>query len=122
LGRNATKKYVAVLLDFESNQIVDIIYGRTKDALHSYFQRLPEEQLRKVEFISSDMYEGYRFLQRHYFKQAKLCVDSFHVIQLILSMMDAQLKGFLRHYDRGSLEYYLLKQKRIRVTSQRFKH
>jgi hypothetical protein len=53
------------------------------------------------------------FLQRHYFKQAKLCVDSFHVIQLILSMMDAQLKGFLRHYDRGSLEYYLLKQKRF---------
>lgn len=113
LGRNAAKKYVAVLLDFESNQIVDIIYGRTKDALHSYFQRLPEEQLRKVEFISSDMYEGYRFLQRHYFKQAKLCVDSFHVIQLILSMMNAQLKGLLRHYDRDSLEYYLLKKKRF---------
>lgn len=41
LGRDASKKHVAVLLNFQTNQIVDIIYGRTKDALHSYFQKLP---------------------------------------------------------------------------------
>lgn len=113
LGRNSIKKYVAVLLDFKNNTIVDIIYGRTKDALHSYFQRVPKEQLNKVKYISSDMYEGYRFLQRHYFKNAVVCVDSFHVIQLILSMYNKQLLSVLRNHLKGSDEYYLLKHKRF---------
>jgi len=61
LGRNSVKKYIAILLDFETNQIVDIIYGRTKDSLHSYFQKVPVNQLKKVKYLSSDMYEGYLF-------------------------------------------------------------
>lgn len=68
LGRNASKKYVAVLLNFETNEIVDIIYGRTKDSLHSYFQKFPKDALNKVEYLSCDMYEGYRFLNRTYLK------------------------------------------------------
>lgn len=112
LGRKATKKYVAVLLDFEENRIVDIIYGRTKDSLHSYFQLFPKEALNKVEYISSDMYEGYRFLKRHYFKNARLCTDSFHVIQLINTMFNDQIKGIMKRYERRTDEYYLLKTKR----------
>jgi len=112
LGRNAIKKYVAHLLDFENNRTVDIIYGRTKDSLHSYFQKIPNEQLNKVLLLSSDMYEGYRFLKNHYFPNAKLCVDSFHVIKLINDMFNSVLKSILRQYVSGSVEYYLLKKKR----------
>ncbi len=113
LGRNAVKKYVAVLLDFETNNIVDIIYGRTKDSLHSYFQKLSKDALNRVHYISSDMYEGYRFLHRHYFPNAKLCIDSFHVIQLVLNMYNSQLKQLMKKVDRESIEYFLLKQKRF---------
>lgn len=112
LGRNAIKKYVAVLLNFETNEIVDIIYGRTKDCLHSYFQGFTKEQLDRVEYLSSDMFEGYRFLKRHYLKNAKLCVDSFHVIQLINNMINNQVKKLMRNSDKDSIEYYLLKSKR----------
>lgn len=113
LGRNASKKYVAVLLDFKTNQIVDIIYGRTKDSLHSYFQKVPKEALNNVKYVSSDMYDGYRFLLNHYFKKARLCVDSFHVIQMINAMFNNQLKLIMKRYDYGSVEYYLLKKKRF---------
>ena len=112
LGRNATKKYVAILLDFKTNQIVDIIYGRTKDSLHSYFQKIPIETLNKVQYLSFDMYEGYRFLQRSYLKQSRLCVDSFHVIQTINTMFSSQRKAITKHFEEGSIEYYLLKKKR----------
>jgi transposase len=64
LGHNASKKHVVVLLDFKTNQIVDIIYGGTKNALHSYFQKFSKEALNKTITLSCDMYEGYRFLQR----------------------------------------------------------
>lgn len=113
LGRNASKKYVAVLLNFETNEIVDIIYGRTRNALHSYFQRFPKEALDNVKYLSSDMYEGYRFLNPHYFKNTKFCADSFHVIQMINTMFNQQLKQIMKQVDYGSIEYYLLKQKRF---------
>ena len=107
-----SKKYVAVLLDFKTNQIVDSIYGRTKDSLHFYFQKVPIEALNRVQYLSSEMYEGYRFLQRYYLKQSRLCVDSFHVIQLINTMFNNQLKMIMKRFEEGSLEYYLLKKKR----------
>ena len=113
LGRNAIKKYVAVLLNFETNQVVDVIYGRTKDSLHHYFQSFSKEALDSVEYLSSDMYEGYRFLRNHYFRKAKLCVDSFHVIQMINTMFNNQLKLIMKKHEYGSLEYYLLKKKRF---------
>lgn len=91
LGRNATKKYVAILMNFESMEIIDVIYGRNKAALHSYFQRISLEERETVEFLSTDMYEGFRFLQQNYLKKVKVCVDPFHVIQLILKMFDKQI-------------------------------
>lgn len=112
LGKNATKKYVAVLMDFESMEIIDIIYGRSKDALHSYFQRIPLEERENVKFMSTDMYEGFRFLKQHYLKKTKVCVDQFHVIQLILVMFDKQIKKIMNQLDRESIDYYLLKNKR----------
>lgn len=112
LGRNSSKKYVAVLLDFESGLVVDIIYGRTKDALHSYFQRLSLEERQQVEYLSVDLFEGYRFLNQTYLKNAKVCTDAFHVIQIITTMFDKQIRLIQNRLERNSIEYYLLKKER----------
>lgn len=112
LGRNASKKYAAVLLDFKQNRITDVIYGRSKNDLYSYLQRFSKDELGTVKYLSIDMFEGYRTLQRTYFKKAKLCVDSFHVIQLINTMFHNQLLRFMRSYETDSVEYYLLKKKK----------
>lgn len=112
LGKNAAKKYVAVLMDFERVEIVDIICGRTKYALRSCLQRIPLLEREKVQSISAVMVEGFRFLQHNYLKRQKLCVDSFHVIQIILTMFDKQIKKIINQLDRHSINYYLLKNKR----------
>lgn len=46
------------------------------------------------------------------FKHALLCVDSFHVIQLINKMFHKELLRIMRNYDKDSIEYYLLKHKK----------
>ncbi len=112
LGRNSTKKYAAVLLDFKKNTITDIIYGRNKDDFHHYLQKFSKDELNNVKFLSVDMFEGYRSLQKMYFKHALLCVDSFHVIQLINKMFHKELLRIMRNYDKDSIEYYLLKHKK----------
>lgn len=112
LGRKSTKKYATHLLDFIENKTIDIIYGRTKADFHSYLQKIPLNQRLNVKFISSDMFEGFRFLQTTYFPKAKLCVDSFHVIKLINDNFNTILKSFLKLFVKGSDQYYLLKKKR----------
>ncbi|MEG0327804.1 MAG: ISL3 family transposase [Erysipelothrix sp.] len=112
LGRNSTKKYAAVLLDFKKNAMTDIIYGRNKDDFHHYLQKFSKEELNKVKYLSTDMFEGYRSLQKMYFKHALLCVDSFHVIQLINTMFHKELLRIMRNYEKDSIEYYLLKHKK----------
>lgn len=112
LGRKATKKYVSILLDFGTNQVVDVIYGRTKNALHSYFQRIPLEERQRVKYLSSDMYDGFRIIKSSYLKNARVCIDAFHVIQLINTMFNNQLKIIMKRHDYGSDAYYLLKKKR----------
>ena len=59
------------------------------------------------------MVEGYRFLQHSYLKQARVCVDSSHAIQMINTMFNNQLKAIMKSFNRDSIEYYLLKKKRF---------
>lgn len=121
LGRKAVMKYCAILLDFETNRIVDVIYGRSKNALHSYFNRIPSEHRRNVQYISSDMYEGFRAMKNTYFPWAKQCVDAFHVIKLINDMFENQLKRIMRLEPRDTDAYYLLKKKRQLLISNAVK-
>jgi len=112
LGRRYSKKYATHLLNFQTNTTIDIFYGRTKDDFRSYLQKMPLEQRKKVEYVSTDMYEGFRYISNIYFPNARLCVDSFHVIQLINNNFHDILKSLLRDYAKGSDEYYLLKSQK----------
>ena len=113
LGRKFSRKYATHILDFQTDKTVEIIYGSTKGVFMTYFQKIPKIQRDTVKFICSDMYSGFRNLQTVHFPNAKLCIDSFHVIKLINDMFNTLLKSLLKSYDDSSTEYYLLKQKRF---------
>ena len=65
------------------------------------------------------MFEGYRTMKGTYFTQARLCIDSFNVIQLINEMFNKQLKAIMKGFDKDSDEYYLLKHKRFLLLKNR---
>lgn len=47
------------------------------------------------------------------FPKAKICIDSFHVISLIISKFEEYIRAMMRRFERDSKEYYLLKEKRF---------
>jgi len=53
-------KYACVLLDFKTNQIVDIIPTRHKNYLRYYFGTLNRNAVKNVKYVIMDMYEPYR--------------------------------------------------------------
>lgn len=79
--KNNRSSYVCVLVDFKSQNLVDVLPSRRKDDLLNYFQYIPRSERDNVKFVSIDMWESYRSIQQTIFPQAKLIVDKFHVIQ-----------------------------------------
>lgn len=68
-------KYVFTILDFTSQEPVDILPSRKKEYLTSYFLKIPAEERKKVRMIATDMYREYRYLIRSLFPHAVHSVD-----------------------------------------------
>lgn len=112
LGKSSRRKYAVVLMDFISGEVFDLVYGRsTSDCIRSFNHYRRDERL-SVEYFSTDMYTGFIRLSKSMFPNAKICVDSFHVISLIITSFQKMLVSIMNQYDRTSVEYYLLKNHR----------
>ena len=57
-----------------------------------------------------DMWNTYRELANIYFKNALVCVDSFHVIQMVNTAFKKTRVRIMNSYSKKSDEYYLLKK------------
>ena len=116
-SRKTTDKYAFVMADFKNNKIIDVFSSRRKDKLDSYFSKIPKKERDNVEYIIIDMWDTYRDLAEIQFKNAKIAVDSFHVIKhLNEAMISIRLK-IMRKYDKKSksicyndMYYYMLKK------------
>lgn len=116
-SRKTTDKYAFVMADFQTNKIIDVYHSRRKDKLDSYFSRIPQKERDNVEYIIIDMWDTYRDLAEVLFKNAKIAVDSFHVIKhLNEAMINIRLR-IMRKYDKNTkslysndMYYYMLKK------------
>ena len=57
-----------------------------------------------------DMWDTYRDVASLFFKNAKICVDSFHVVNLINRAFTQVRIRIMKSYKTDSEEYYLLKK------------
>ena len=124
-------KYDCLWLDFEKNEVIDVLPDRTKWYLQKYLQGRTRIERENVEFVSIDMWETYRSIAKVYFKKAKICVDSFHVLKNILAALDKIRIKVMNRYDEHSINYYLLKKfnflllthfKKIRENKKQYNH
>jgi len=102
--------YACVLVDMQTSQIYDLLPNRFKVDISEYLSRISLEERNKVKYVCIDMYDVYRDLSRVYFHNAKICVDSFHVIQLITRAFTSIRIRVMNRYERDSDEYKLLKK------------
>jgi len=79
--RSENSDYVCVLLDFLTQEIVDIIPSRKKYELVNYFDKIKLEERKKVEIVSIDMWKTYEVVAKRLFPNALIAVDKFHLIQ-----------------------------------------
>jgi transposase len=73
--------YATTFCDLANHKIYDVALGRTEKALEPFLQRVPDK--RKVRIVVMDLSETYRSLTRHFFPNAQIVTDRFHVIRLI---------------------------------------
>lgn len=102
--------YVCVLLDYQNAQPVDLLDNRRQETLIKYFMGFPLSERNKVKFVSTDMFAPYRTVCKKCFKNAKLAIDKFHVVQDFGRKLTAVRCRIMHGYSSGSDEYYLLKK------------
>lgn len=116
-SRKSCQKYAFVMADFMNNNIIEIYSSRHKNKLTQNFSHIPKAERDNVDYIIIDMWDTYRDLGEIYFKNAKIAVDSFHVIKhLNEAIVSIRLK-IMRKFDKktksltaNDMYYYMLKK------------
>lgn len=103
-------KYICILYDFESKDIVDIIKSRKKAYLEDYFDRISIYERARVKYFISDMYDGYRTICTKYLRNAVHIVDTFHIVtQLTRAVNQIRVKVMNGYNYKGDRYYNFMK-------------
>ena len=108
--KSKESKYVCVLLDYKTQQVIDVLPSRRKQYLSDYFYKIPLEERKKVEFVSYDMWDTYRSIAKIYFPNSRGVVDHFHLVQEMNRRLDSVRIRAMKSFRKGSDGYYLLKK------------
>lgn len=109
--------YLFVILDWRNIKIYDVLESRDKYTLWKYFSSIPKEERDKVTHITMDMWQTYKDVSKHFFRNAKIAVDSFHVMENINKAMNKVRTTVMSKYNKKTenlednhIYYYFLKK------------
>ena len=97
-------KYVTVVVDHDTGQVVWVGKGIGKEVLSSFFALLTREQRESIELVSAD---GARWIQsciEEWLPNCERCIDGFHVVQWAVDCMDELRKEVWREAKEGKKE------------------
>lgn len=116
-GTITKNNYLFVITDFLKNNIYDILPSRHKNVISNYFKKIPYQIRDNVQYIVIDMWETYKDVANIYFKNAKIAIDSFHVMNLINKAMQTVRISVMQKFNNNAEEiennhdyYYMLKK------------
>lgn len=84
-------------------------HDHKKYTLLNYYESIPKGECKRVCYFIMDMYETYRTIVHMRFSQAKIAVDSFHVLKNYTTVLDQARLRIFRRFNKKE-EYYLLKK------------
>lgn len=101
--------YAAVLMNWETGDIIDILKNRHQDTIENYLLSIPREERRNVKYLVSDMYDTYSALAGpgSYFPNAQSIIDTFHHTQPIITRIKNYIYKVKKRYqerDRKKLD------------------
>lgn len=71
------------ICDAITGKTIDLVLGRKVEHLTHYFSYYLETAKDKVKYVVMDMYKPYLEFVNRTFKNAKIIIDMFHIVQLI---------------------------------------
>ena len=89
------KDFVAVIVNLENGQVLDLLPNRSKSYLKAYFQRKGAAFCAQIECFCSDMWEGYLNCAKEIFPNAVIIADRFHFFAYIQKEVD-RCRRYLR--------------------------
>ena len=104
-------KYAFMILAL-NGEIIDILKSRKKSKLLDYFKYIPQSERDYVKYVTMDMNEAYKDVILRRFRNAIICIDSFHVMKLMNDELDRLRKKVMKRFEKDkkkSDEYHPLK-------------
>ena len=111
-SRRSKDKYAFMILGL-NGEILDILKSRKKAFLLDYFKYIPRQERDRVKYVTMDMNSVYKDVINRRFKDATICIDSFHVIKMMNEELEKLRRKVMDRFEseKRSDEYYLLKHK-----------
>ena len=97
-------KYALIIQDFHTGDPIDLLRSRIANVTEPYFVSIPIEERNNVKYLISDMYNQYISYVDKYFPNAVSVIDSFHVIQWMIRMIDNYIRQLLKKFRQRDRE------------------
>ena len=110
--------------DFNTNEVLAILDGRTQAVIRNHFLRYPRQVRMRVKVMTMDMFSPYYQLAKQLFPHAQIVLDRFHIIQHLSRAMNRVRIQIMNQFDRKSQEYRALKRywKLLQQDSRKLSH
>ena len=83
------QRYLVVVTDHDTKQVVWAAPGRSKETVEAFFDRLGPERCARIEVVTADGASWIRGPVMARCPEAKLCLDPFHVVQWATDALDS---------------------------------
>ena len=93
-------RYVVVIRNFITSDIIEILPNRNDDTIRDFFRSYSYEERINVKYIISDMYKSYLYLSKKYLYNASSIIDSFHVIQILEKSLRKYIDEVKKRYQK----------------------
>lgn len=94
-------KYMTIISDVSTGQIIYAVKGRKEDALSGFLKKLAK-RAKKLRGIAIDMSAGYARLIKKYLPHVAIIFDRFHVTKVLNKAVDDLRKAECKKYqDKG---------------------
>ncbi len=114
-----------IYMDYKKSKIIDIVEDRRIYNLKNHFSRYTKKARNSVKYIVIDMYKPYISLIKEMFKNAKIIIDRFHIVQLFSRALNKTRIKVMNenkdYYNRLKRYYKLLLKPYKKIKSSNYK-
>ncbi len=91
-GNSDNIKYHCSLVDVENKKLLDILKDRKQNFLEDYFSKYSRKERATVKFFVCDMWKPYTGVAQKLFPDAKIIIDKYHYVRLVIWAIDGARK------------------------------